>query len=140
MTKRMAISAAAGLALALAPMGVANAAPATASVTIENTAQYSTQGNILYVGVKTSCTGGSGGVSVQVQQYPPETATPVAAGSGISPVVCDGQQHETAVTIFGEGFDAGTATATATLTVTDTSGGGVLATATDSRQITIAVS
>jgi hypothetical protein len=137
--KRLALGAAAGLAFALLPIGTAQAASATADVTLENNAQYSTQGNILYVGVKVTCTGGSGGVQVMVQQAPPETPYPVAAGSGLNPVSCDGQQHETAVTIFGEGFDAGTATATATLTVTDPAGGSVLATDTDTRQISIVI-
>lgn len=138
--KRIALGVATGLAFALAPIGTAQAASATADVTLENTAQYSVQGNILYVGVKATCTDGAGAVTVQVTQEPPETPYPVAFGSGPNAVVCDGQQHETAVTIFGEGFDAGTATATATLTVTDPAGGAVLATDTDTRQITIVVS
>ena len=129
-----------GLAFALAPLGVAQADAATADVTLENTAQYDIQGNILHVGVKATCSGGVGAVTVQVTQSPPETPYPVAFGSGPNAVVCDGQQHETAVTIYGEGFDAGQATATATLTVTDPAGGALLATDTDSRQITIAVS
>ena len=138
--KKLALGAA-GLALALAPIGVgvAQAGSATASVTVESNAQYDIQGSILHVGVKATCSGGSGAVVVQVTQSPPETPYPVAFGSGPNSVVCDGQQHQTAVTIFGEGFDAGKALATATLKVVDPTTLETLATDTDTKQITIFV-
>jgi hypothetical protein len=99
--------------------GVAGAAPPSADVIIEPNAQYDIQGNILHVELKATCTGGSGAVVVEVTQSPPQTPSPVAFGSGPNAVVCDGKTHEAAVTIFGEGFDAGKAQATATLTVVD---------------------
>ena len=116
--RRLALGAAAAFALLLAPVGVADAASASASVIIEPNAQYDVKGSILHVELKATCTGGAGAVVVQVTQEPPETPSPVTAfGSGPNQVVCDGRTHETAVTIFGAGFDAGKATATATLTV-----------------------
>jgi hypothetical protein len=131
------------LAVAL-PFGVlsassAGAAPAYADVSIEPNAQYDIQGNILHVELKATCTGGTGGVVVQVTQSPPETPYPVAFGSGPNAVVCDGQPHEAGVTIFGEGFDAGRALATATLTVVDPTSQQTLATDTDTRYIDIRV-
>jgi hypothetical protein len=125
--------------LALAPAGVAQADPAYADVAIEPNAQYDIQGSILHVELKATCTGGSGAVVVQVTQSPPETAYPMAFGSGPNAVVCDGQAHEVGVTIFGIGFDAGRATAMATLTVTDPMNMQILATDTDTREIDIRV-
>jgi hypothetical protein len=127
------------LSLGLLSAGVAAAAPATADVSIEPNAQYDIQGSILHVELRVTCTGGSGGVVVEVTQSPPETPYPVAFGSGPNAVVCDGQGHEAAVTIFGEGFDAGTAFATATLTVVDPTTLEPLATDTDQRNIDIRV-
>jgi hypothetical protein len=123
------------LPFGLLSAGVAAAAPASADVSIEPNAQYDIQGSILHVELKVTCTGGAGGVVVEVTQSPPETPYPVAFGSGPNSVVCDGQAHEAAVTIFGEGFDAGTALATATLTVVDPTTLETLAT--DSAQRTI---
>ena len=141
--RKLVVGAAMGLALVLGWVGVgvtqAQAQPAFADVSIEPNAQYDIQGSILHVEVKATCTGGSGAVVVQVTQSPPETPYPMAFGSGPNAVVCDGAQHETGVTIFGEGFDAGRALATATLTVTAPGGGPVLATDTDQRIIDIRV-
>jgi hypothetical protein len=120
-------------------VGSAAAAPAFADVSIEPNAQYDIEGAILHVELKVTCTGGAGGAVVEVTQSPPETPYPVAFGSGPNAVVCDGQAHEAAVTIFGEGFDAGKALATATLTVTDPTTLQVLATDTDTRYIDIRV-
>jgi hypothetical protein len=111
------------LAVAL-PFGIlsaggAAAQPAYADVSIEPNAQYDIEGSILHVELRVTCTGGAGGVVVDVTQSPPETEFPFAAGSGPRPVVCDGGAREVAVTVFGEGFDAGKALATATLTVVD---------------------
>jgi hypothetical protein len=119
--------------------GVAKAQPATADVSIEPNAQYDIVGSILHVEVRATCTGGKGAVVVEVTQSPPETPYPVAFGSGPNSVVCDGQAHEAGVTIFGEGFDAGTALATATLTVVDPTTLETLATDTDQRSININV-
>jgi hypothetical protein len=126
------------LPLALLSAGVA-VAQATADVSIEPLAQYDIQGSILHVEVRATCAGGSGGVVVEVTQSPPETPYPVAFGSGPNAVVCDGQAHEAGVTIFGEGFDAGTALATATLTVVDPTTQETLATDTAQRTIDIRV-
>jgi hypothetical protein len=136
--KKLAVGVA-GIALALAPIGVgvAQATPATASVTIDANAQYDIQGSILHVGLNVTCSGGAGGVVVDVTQSPPETPYPVAFGSGPNSVVCDGQQHGAAVTIYGEGFDAGNALATATLTVVNPTTLETLATDTDERTIII---
>jgi hypothetical protein len=105
------------LPVAVWSAGSAGAAPAFADVSIEPNAQYDIQGSILHVELRAACQGGAGAVVVDVEQFPPETEFPHAAGSGPRSVVCDGVAHEVAVTIFGEGFDAGKAFATATLTV-----------------------
>jgi hypothetical protein len=105
------------LPLAVLSAGSAGAAPAFADVSIEPNAQYDVQGAILHVELRAACQGGAGAVVVDVTQSPPETEFPFAAGSGPRSVVCDGTAHEVAVTIFGEGFDAGRAFATATLRV-----------------------
>jgi hypothetical protein len=87
------------------------------SVTIQQYADYDAAGFVLDVGLYVRCSGGVNGVvNVNVNQYPPQTAYPVAFGSGPQTVVCDGNTHAVGVTIAGEGFDAGTAKATATLT------------------------
>ena len=130
---------AAALSLTLLSAGVAAAGPASADVSIDPNAQYDIEGSILHVGLRVTCTGGAGAVVVEVTQSPPETPYPVAFGSGPNSVVCDGQGHEAAVTIFGEGFDAGTALATATLTVVDPTTLGTLATDTAQRSINIDV-
>jgi Flp pilus assembly protein CpaB len=107
------------LPLAVLSAGSAGATPAFADVSIEPNAQYDIQGSILHVELRAACNGGAGAVVVDVTQSPPETEYPVAFGSGPRSVVCDGTAHEVAVTIFGQGFDAGRAFATATLTVVD---------------------
>jgi hypothetical protein len=127
------------LPFGLLSTGVAAAQSASGDVSIEPNAQYDVVGAILHVGLRVTCTGGAGGVVVEVTQSPPETPYPVAFGSGPNSVVCDGQTHEAAVTIFGEGFDAGSALATATLTVVDPTTLEALATDTDQRTININV-
>ena len=107
------------IAVAL-PFGLttAKATGSTASVTIHEQADYDASGFVLDVGLNVRCYGGVNGlVDVTVEQFPPETPFPVAFGSGPFPVVCDGKTHTVAVTIVGEGFDAGRARATATLIV-----------------------
>jgi hypothetical protein len=105
------------VALPLA-LSTAHATGTTSSVSIHEQADYDAAGFVLDVGLNVRCYGGVNGlVTVQVDQYPPETPYPVGFGSGPQPVVCDGKSHTVGVTIVGEGFDAGRAKATATLTV-----------------------
>lgn len=86
------------------------------SVTIQQYADYDAAGFVLDVGLYVRCSGGVNGVvNVDVSQKPPQTAYPVAFGSGPQTVVCDGNTHAVGVTVAGEGFDAGYAKATATL-------------------------
>jgi hypothetical protein len=107
----------AAAALALAPVGIANATGGTTgnSVSINQYADYDFVGTNIDVGLQVSCTGGSGTVDVTVSQAPPETPYPVASGTGPQLVVCDGRSRSVAVTVVGFGFDAGKAKATATL-------------------------
>jgi hypothetical protein len=107
------------LAVAL-PVGLAPVVAQAGSgpqVIIQQDASYNFAGAVLNVGLDVSCQGGSGDVVVNVTQSPPETPYPIAAGSGPQVVVCDGQMHTVAVTVFGTGFDAGTAWATADLSI-----------------------
>jgi hypothetical protein len=98
--------------------GVAQASNAGPQVTIQPQASYILAGGVIDVGLYVKCQGGSGDVVVNVTQSQPATPYPIAAGSGPQIVVCDGQTHSVAVTVTGEGFDAGTAWATADLTTT----------------------
>lgn len=86
------------------------------SVSIDPYADFDTAGTNIDVKLYVRCTG-IAVANVTLQQSPPETASPVAVGSGPQPlVVCDGQTHSVGVTVFGAGFDTGTAKATASLT------------------------
>jgi hypothetical protein len=121
--KRILAAAAVAAPLALVP-GIAQATGGTgstggsSSVTINQYADYEAVGLVLDVGLNVRCSGGVNGlVDVTVEQSPPETPYPVAFGSGPQSVVCDGKTRAAAVTIVGEGFDAGKAKATAILTV-----------------------
>jgi hypothetical protein len=118
--KRILAAAALAAPLALVP-GIAQATGGTggsSSVTINPYADYEAVGFVLDVGLNVRCTGGVNGlVDVTAEQSPPETPYPVAFGSGPQSVVCDGKTRPVAVTIVGEGFDAGKAKATAILTV-----------------------
>lgn len=92
----------------------------TNRVEIQYDAQYDTAGFQLQVGLLVTCRKGTvpnapGQVMVDVEQSPPETPTPVAWGSGLNNVVCDGKPHYATLTINGAGFDGGRARATATL-------------------------
>jgi len=86
-------------------------------VTIQEEASYILAGSVIDVALNVRCQGGSGDVVVNVMQSPPQTPYPVGAGSGPSPVVCDGQTHPVAVTVTGFGFNAGQAWATADLSI-----------------------
>ena len=68
-------------------------------VTIQQYASYILASSVINVGLDVKCQGGSGDVVVNVTQSPPQTPYPVGAGSGPSPVVCDGHTHPVAVTV-----------------------------------------
>jgi hypothetical protein len=106
------------LMLVFAPANVALASgnTGTAQVTIKSPADYDFVGTTIDVALEVRCSGGSGSVIVNLNQYPPETPYPVATGSGPQIVTCDGRTRSVAVTVAGFGFDAGRAKATATLT------------------------
>jgi hypothetical protein len=125
-------AAAAGLALAAAGAAPARA-DGTTSVSILLQAHYVTE-VVVSVALHVTCEGDPvpGAVDVTVEQEPPETQSPTV-GTGESVVVCDGNQHDVAVTVTGgsfSGFDIGKAFATATLVAPS-------GTDTDARQITI---
>ena len=85
-------------------------------VTIQAHADYDAAGTRIDLGLYVRCTGGTGVVTAQINQSPPETPYPVGVGFGPQNVVCDGHSHTVAVTNTGFGFDAGRAWATADLT------------------------
>jgi hypothetical protein len=87
-------------------------------VTIQPNASYILASASIDVGLYVKCQGGSGDVVVDVTQSSPASPFGGAAGSGSSPVVCDGQTHSVAVTVAGFGFGAGRASATADLATT----------------------
>lgn len=91
--------------------------PPANSITIGQYADYGLNGTNLDVDLEVRCTGGSGFVQLEVQQYYPET--PNTAGAyGIStptPVVCDGTSRYVNATIVGSVFDGGKAKAKAFL-------------------------
>jgi hypothetical protein len=108
-------------ALAVAvPFGVVSSAGASggsgSEVTIDGRADYDFVGATIDVGLRVRCSGGSGSVLVNLDQYPPETPYPTGTGSGPQIVVCDGYTHTVAVTVGGLGFDEGKALAEAILT------------------------
>src|SRR5437763_16998323 len=96
-------AAAAGLALAAAGAAPARA-DGTTSVSILLQAQYVTEG---VVSVALHVTGEGdplfGIGDVTVEQEPPETQSPTI-GTGGNVVVCDGNQHDVAVTVSGGSF------------------------------------
>ena len=127
--------AAATAALVLAvPAGSARAAgtgPTDVSIMLQ--AQYVTE-VVVSVALHVTCEGDPipGTVVVTVEQEPPETQS-TTVGTGSQVVVCDGNQHDVAVTVTGgsfSGFDIGKAYATATLVAPS-------GTDTDARSITI---
>jgi len=106
-------------AAALAAVGAGTAtANSTTDVSIMLQAQYVTE-VVVSVALHVTCEGDPipGTVAVTVEQDPPETQS-TTIGSGQQVVVCDGNQHDVAVTVTGgsfSGFDIGKAFATATL-------------------------
>jgi hypothetical protein len=119
--KRILMLAVLGMLAVALPVGLLPGVAQAASgpqVIIQQDASYNLAGTVLNVGLDVKCQGGSGDVIVNVTQSPPETPyPPIAAGSGPQVVVCDGQMHTVAVTVFGGVFDAGTAWATADLSI-----------------------
>jgi hypothetical protein len=114
---RWLLVAAGSLLLAATGSGPARA-NTTSDVTIMLQAQYVTE-VMLSVALHVTCRGepAFGIVDVTVEQEPPETQS-TTVGSGENVVVCDGFQHDVAVTVTGgsfSGFDIGKAFATATL-------------------------
>ena len=110
-------AATAGLALAAVGAGSASADGIT-NVSIMLQAQYVTE-VVVSVALHVTCEGdpAPGTVAVTVEQEPPETQS-TTVGTGEQVVVCDGNQHDVAVTVTGgsfSGFDIGKAFATATL-------------------------
>ena len=100
------------------------------SVSIHQYADFDTAGTNIDVKLYVRCTG-TAVAEVTLEQFPPETGSPISEGSGPQPLVaCDGRTRSVGVTVFGVGFDVGKAKATAT--VTGTSG-----TTTTSRWVTI---
>ena len=125
-------AATAGLALAAVGAGSASADGIT-NVSIMLRAQYVTE-VLVSVALHVTCEGDPvfGVVEVTVEQEPPETQS-TTVGTGEQVVVCDGNQHDVAVTVTGgsfSGFDIGKAFATATLVAPS-------GTDTDARPITI---
>ena len=120
--------------LILAATGAGSArADATTNVAIMLQAQYVTE-VLVSVALHVTCEGAPvfGVVDVTVEQEPPETQS-TTVGTGEQVVVCDGSQHDVAVTVTGgsfSGFDIGKAFATATLVAPS-------GTDTDARPITI---
>jgi hypothetical protein len=107
----------AGIALAAVGSAPASAAGST-DVSIMLQAQYVTEVTVS-VALHVTCEGDPvpGIVDVTVEQEPPETQS-TTIGTGEQVVVCDGNQHDVAVTVTGgsfSGFDIGKAFATATL-------------------------
>jgi hypothetical protein len=106
-------------AIILAATGAAAArADSPTDVSIMLQAQYVTE-VLVSVALHVTCEGDPipGTVAVTVEQSPPETQS-TTVGTGQQVVVCDGSQHDVAVTVTGgsfSGFDIGKAFATATL-------------------------
>jgi hypothetical protein len=90
----------------------------TTEITINAKADYDNAGASLDLGGQVKCKGTAnmGNITGSVAQAPPQTPYPVSFSTGDSLVVCDGQWHSFALTVFGAGYDAGLATATVTVT------------------------
>ena len=116
--KKLVLGAAAAAAVAAGVALVPSVAGAAgSSVSINQYADFNFAGTQLDVGLQVSCTGGTGLVTVSVDQPYPESPDPLGAhGTGEMDVVCDGKTHNVGVTVVGVIYDAGKAKATATLT------------------------
>ena len=108
----------------------------TGHLSINQYADYDTEGTYLDLGLQVACTdpAGKGNVQVHVSQFEPETPYPVAEAGGTQFVVCDGRSRYVTVSAFGGVFDGGKAYATATLTTVSS---GITPVATAARWISI---
>ena len=124
--KRVILGAAATAVAATAAVLVPQVAGATGSgggsstteIVINSKVDYDAAGAALDLGGLAKCKGtmNQGAISGSVSQSPPATPYPVSFSTGDSLVVCDGQWHAFALTVFGAGYDAGSAKATVTVT------------------------
>jgi hypothetical protein len=117
----LAATAAAASAAVLVPQaaGATGGHPApTTEIVISSVADYNTAGAELDLGGQIKCKGTAnmGNITGSVSQAPPQTPYPVSFSTGDALVVCDGQWHSFALTVFGAGYDAGRAKATVTVT------------------------
>jgi hypothetical protein len=111
-----------------ARFGFSGALTAVASGSVVALSSHATLISSSQVDVQVSivCEGGTGFVSVQMQE--PRTPLPPATGFGSIQVVCDGHRQKYIVPVFGFNFNLGNALASATLTApsgTDTDTGNV---------------
>src|SRR5919202_6631650 len=107
---RLAAAMVASVLLTAAPASAQSAATTDVSILLQ--AQYVTE-VVVSVALHVTCEGDPvpGVVAVTVEQNPPETQSPTL-GVGEQVVVCDGNQHDVAVTVTGgsfSGFDIGKA-------------------------------
>lgn len=102
--------------LVLLPATLANAAPGN-SISIHANGDVDSGGAQVDIGLTIRCTG-TAAAFVDLEQSQPETPYPVTFSVGPVPfIACDGNAHETMVTVNGYGYDPGRALATATLAV-----------------------
>lgn len=125
--KKLVLGVAATAALAAGAVAVPSIAGATGggstppanSISISQYADFGLNGTNLDIDLQVRCTGGTGLVMVQVDQFYPETPDPLGA-HGFSPptsVVCDGKSRQVTATIVGTLFDGGKAKASASFLV-----------------------
>lgn len=115
--KRLRLLVVVGVIAAALPLGMSVAgASGTSSteVSIQSTADYDVTGTNIDVRLNVRCSGGTGTVTVWLEQYYPESPA-VGEGSGPNIVACDGRTHAAGVTVIGALFDPGKALATATV-------------------------
>jgi hypothetical protein len=115
--KRLRLLVVAGVIAAALPLGMsAVGASGTTSteVSIQSPADYDVTGTNIDVRVNVRCSGGTGTLTVLLEQDYPETPA-VGAGGGPNIVACDGRTHAAGVTVVGGLFDPGRALATATV-------------------------
>ena len=115
--KRLRLLVVVGVMAAALPFGLsAVGASGTTSteVSIQSPADYDVTGTNIDVRVNVRCSGGTGTLTVLLEQDYPETPA-VGAGGGPNIVACDGRTHAAGVTVVGALFDPGRAKATATV-------------------------
>jgi hypothetical protein len=115
--KRIRLLVVVGVIAAALPLGMsAVGASGTTSteVSIQSPADYDVTGTNIDIRVNVRCTGGTGTLTVLLEQYYPESPA-VGEGGGPNIVACDGRTHAAGVTVIGGLFDPGRAKATATV-------------------------